>query len=448
MKPSLLIVEDDASLSEMLALHFEEQGFRIHSAVTCADALELARSARPDLILLDQQLPDGLGNELIPELRSLSPESRIIMMTGVHDLELAIQAIQDGASDFIHKPVKTGLLQAAVEKALAWRPAPGSGENAAPAQVRELIGRSDAMLAVSKQIALSAQSNATVLITGESGTGKEIVARLIHQYSGRPGPFVAINCAAIVDTLLESELFGHEKGAFTGAVAAKPGRFQQAQDGTLFLDEIGELAPPLQAKLLRALQEQVVEPVGGTRPVPVNCRIIAATHRDLFEQAREGQFREDLAYRLEVITIHLPALRERPEDIPLLIRALLERAASRMERAVPPLTAEAEQRLLAHPWPGNVRELENVLTQALGQARDGMITAEMIRFHAHSAAEKEESAPEEKEPLLSLEEVEARHIQKVLDHTGGHKGNACRILGISRPALDRKIRKYGLRLPG
>ena len=196
-----------------------------------------------------------------------------------------------------------------------------------------------------------------------------------------------------MDTLLESELFGHEKGAFTGAVAAKPGRFQQAQDGTLFLDEIGELAPPLQAKLLRALQEQVVEPVGGTRPVPVNCRIIAATHRDLFEQVREGQFREDLAYRLEVISIHLPALRERPEDIPLLIRALLERAASRMERAVPPLTAEAEQRLLAHPWPGNVRELENVLTQALVQARDGMITAEMIRFHAHSAAEKEESAP-------------------------------------------------------
>ena len=446
MKPSLLIVEDDASLSEMLALHFEEQGFGIHSAVTCAEALELARSAQPDLILLDQQLPDGLGNELIPELHGLSPKSRIIMMTGVHDLELAIQAIQDGASDFIHKPVKTGLLQAAVEKALAWRPAPGGGENAAPTQVRELIGRSDAMLAVSKQIALSAQSNATVLITGESGTGKEIVARLIHQYSGRPGPFVAINCAAIVDTLLESELFGHEKGAFTGATASKPGRFQQAQDGTLFLDEIGELAPPLQAKLLRALQEQVVEPVGSARPVPVNCRIIAATHRDLFEQAREGRFREDLAYRLEVITIHLPPLRERPEDIPLLIRALLERAASRMERSVPPLTAEAEQRLLEHAWPGNVRELENVLTQALVQARDGMISAEMIRFHGPSVAAEEQPAPVE-EPLLSLEEVEARHIQKVLDHTGGHKGNSCRILGISRPALDRKIRKYGLRLP-
>jgi len=369
------------------------------------------------------------------------------MMTGVHDLELAIQAIQDGACDFIHKPVKTDLLQATVEKALAGRAATADEPEGRPVRARELIGRSDAMLAVSKQIALSAQSNAPVLITGESGTGKEIVAGLVHHYSGRSGPFVTVNCAAIVDTLLESELFGHEKSAFTGAVARKPKRFQQAQDGTFFLDEIGELASPLQAKLLRALQEQVVEPVGGIRSVPVNCRIIAATHRDLFELAREGHFREDLAYRLEVITIHLPALRERPEDLPLLIQALLERAAQRMERPVPPLTEEARGRLLAHDWPGNVRELENVLTQAVVQARDGAITADLIRFHGAQEISPP-SAQEADEPLLSLEEVEARHIQRVLDHTGGHKANACRILGISRPSLDRKIRKYGLRLPG
>ncbi|HHH40361.1 MAG TPA: sigma-54-dependent Fis family transcriptional regulator [Sedimenticola sp.] len=441
----LLIVEDDASLSQMLALHFQEQGFETHAAFGCAEALQQAETLRPDLVLLDQQLPDGLGNTLIPRLLELAPGTRIIMMTGVHDLELAIQAIQDGACDFIHKPVKTDLLQATVEKALAGRAATADEPGDRPVRARELIGRSDAMLAVSKQIALSAQSNAPVLITGESGTGKEIVARLVHQYSGRSGPFIAVNCAAIVDTLLESELFGHEKGAFTGAVARKPGRFQQAQDGTLFLDEIGELASPLQAKLLRTLQEQVVEPVGGTRPVPVNCRIIAATHRDLFELAREGRFREDLAYRLEVITIHLPALRERPEDLPLLIQALLERAAQRMERPVPPLTKEARTRLLAHDWPGNVRELENVLTQAVVQARDGAITADLIRFHGTQETVPP-SAQEADEPLLTLEEVEARHIQRVLDHTGGHKANACRILGISRPALDRKIRKYGLHL--
>ncbi len=447
MSVRLLIVEDDASLNQMLALHFQEQGYEPHAAFHCEEALQQAETLQPDLILLDQQLPDGLGNTLIPRLLELVPGTRIIMMTGVHDLELAIQAIQDGACDFIHKPVKTELLQATVEKALAGRAATAEEPEDRPARARELIGRSDAMLAVSKQIALSAQSNAPVLITGESGTGKEIVAKLVHQYSGRSGAFVAVNCAAIVDTLLESELFGHEKGAFTGAVSRKPGRFQQARDGTLFLDEIGELAMPLQAKLLRALQEQVVEPVGATAPVPVNCRIIAATHRDLFEMAREGLFREDLAYRLEVITIHLPPLRERPEDLPLLIQALLERAALRMERPVPPLTDEARAKLLAHRWPGNVRELENVLTQALVQARDGAITAHMIHFPGAAEPESPATVPEEEKELPTLEEMEARHIRRVLEHTGGHKANACRILGISRPALDRKIRKYGIELP-
>lgn len=448
MSHKLLIVEDDSSLSQMLSLHFEEQGMEVSTARSCADALAHLQRHRPDLVLLDQQLPDGLGNELIPRIHELSPASRIIMMTGVHDLELAIQAIQDGASDFIHKPVKTEVLQQAVDKALAYQAAPVSDDTSAPSQIRELIGRSDAMLEVSKQIALSAQSNATVLISGESGTGKEIVARLIHQYSKRPGEFVAINCAAIVDTLLESELFGHEKGAFTGATLSKPGRFQQAENGTLFLDEIGELVPPLQAKLLRALQEQVVEPVGGNKPVAVNARIIAATHKDLFAEARAGRFREDLAYRLEVITIYLPALRERKEDIPLLSAALLERAAAKMDRPVPPLTEEAKRLLIEHDWPGNVRELENTLTQALVQARDGVISAELIRFHAHRGdTDMAPAAADSTEELLTLEEVEARHIQKVLEHTSGHKGNSCRILGISRPALDRKIKKYGLRLP-
>ncbi|BAO43363.1 sigma-54-dependent transcriptional regulator [Thiolapillus brandeum] len=444
MNPTLLIIEDDSSLSQMLTLHFEDQGMRVQSAHSCNEALSRLSDHKPDLVLLDQQLPDGLGSELIPRILEQQPDARIIMMTGVHDLELAIQAIQQGATDFIHKPVKTSVLQEAVDKALAWTPNNAVETNPAEPNIRELIGRSQAMLEVSKQIALSAQSTATVLITGESGTGKEIVARLIHQYSGRKGRFVAINCAAIVDNLLESELFGHAKGAFTGATADKAGRFQQAQDGTLFLDEIGELAPQLQAKLLRALQEQSVEPVGGTQTIPVNARIIAATHRDLFQAAHEGLFREDLAYRLDVINIQLPPLRERTEDIPLLVQALLGRAAHKMERSIPHLDDDAIHKLQGHPWPGNVRELENVLTQALVQARDGNISADLIRFH-----ETHREAPpdtEEHSPMQTLEEVEARHIQKVLDHTGGHKANSCRILGISRPALDRKIRKYELRV--
>ena len=444
MSHELLIIEDDSSLSQMLTLHFEDQGMRVQAAHSCREALDRLSSRKPELVLLDQQLPDGLGSELIPQILERHPDARIIMMTGVHDLELAIQAIQQGSMDFIHKPVKTRVLQQAVDKALAWAPTAAAETDPAEPNIRELIGRSQAMLEVSKQIALSAQSTATVLISGESGTGKEIVARLIHQYSGREGRFVAINCAAIVDNLLESELFGHVKGAFTGAGSDKAGRFQQAQDGTLFLDEIGELAPQLQAKLLRALQEQCVEPVGGNHSVAVNARIIAATHRDLFQAAQEGLFREDLAYRLDVINIQLPPLRERSEDIPLLVQALLGRAARKMERSAPPLDDGAMEKLQRHSWPGNVRELENVLTQALVQARDGSISADLIRFH--ESRSEDTARTEADSPLLSLEEVEARHIQKVLDHTEGHKANSCRILGISRPALDRKIRKYKLRV--
>ncbi len=450
MAASVLIIEDDPALNQMLSLHFEDQGLRVFSAEQCAAGLQIASSERVDVILLDQQLPDGEGIALLPRLIEVQPASGIIMMTGQHDLELAIQAIKIGAADFIHKPVKAATLQAAVDKVLAGDAA--EPEHAAPARDRplgELIGRSDAMLAVSKQIALSAANVATVLITGESGTGKEIVARLIHQHSNRKGDFVAINCAAIVDTLLESELFGHEKGAFTGAERSKPGKFELANDGTLFLDEIAELAPELQAKLLRALQERVIERVGGTENIRVNARIIAATHQDLFALAAQGRFREDLAYRLNVIAIELPALRERREDIPLLATGLLQRAAAQNARATPAITQSALDALSAYDWPGNVRELENVLTQAMVMARDGQIADRHIRLRQAPAQKPSpgEPKPSQELHLQSLDEVEAAHIQRVLLHTGGHKGNSCEILGISRPALDRKIQKYGLTLP-
>ncbi len=453
MSLRVLIIEDDPALNQMLALHFEDQDCEVHSAERCEAGLALARGQAVDLILLDQQLPDGEGIDLLPELLAAQPQAAVVMMTGQHDLELAIRAIKAGARDFVHKPLKVDTLQATVDKVLAQRES--ARQEKAPevaAPVRDLVGRSDAMLAVSKQIALCASNNANVLISGESGTGKEIVARLIHQHSGRSGEFVAVNCAAIVDTLLESELFGHEKGAFTGADRAKPGKFELATEGTLFLDEIAELAPPLQAKLLRALQERTIERVGGTRSIEVTARIIAATHRDLFARAREGQFREDLAYRLNVIDIELPPLRERREDIPLLASALLERAAQQNQQELPRLTQAALDRLQRHDWPGNVRELENALTQAMVFARDGQITAEHIRLKGESQGPAEPAtaaaAATDDTQLLSLDQIEANHIQRVLNHTGGHKGRSCKILGISRPALDRKIDKYGLTLPG
>jgi len=452
MTTRVLIIEDDPALNQMLTLHFEDQGFVVFSADHCAAGHEAARQEPVDVILLDQQLPDGEGISLLPRLLELQPATGVIMMTGQHDLELAIRAIKSGAADFMHKPVKAATLQATVEKVLAGRaPQPEHIPATRERPLGELIGRSDAMLEVSKQIALSAANAATVLICGESGTGKEVVARLIHQHSNRTGRFVAINCAAIVDTLLESELFGHEKGAFTGADRSKPGRFEMAAEGTLFLDEIAELAPALQAKLLRALQERTIERVGGTASIAISARIIAASHRDLFAHAREGAFREDLAYRLNVINIELPPLRVRREDIPLLATALLGKAAQQNDRRVPALAQSAVDALQRYDWPGNVRELENVLTQAMVLARDGQITADHLRFR---------SDPETPEPILpgslpadqvielqSLDQIEAGHIQRVLDHTGGHKGRSCEILGISRPALDRKIRKYALSLP-
>jgi DNA-binding NtrC family response regulator len=411
--------------------------------------LRYLSESTPDLILLDQQLPDRTGLDLLKQIREGQPELPVIMMTGKHDLELAIEAIKQGATDFIHKPIDDAALNRTVSKALENRRL--SRETTADvrpldeAPSSELIGRSSAMLAISKEIALCAGSDANVLITGESGTGKEVVARLIHQHSGKSGPFVAVNCAAMVDTLLESELFGHERGAFTGAVERKQGRFELAEDGTLFLDEIGELALALQAKLLRTLQERVIERVGGVRPIPINARVIAATNRDLDQEVRAGRFREDLAYRLRVIAMRVPALRERREDIPLLVAGLMARIAPRIQRPALKVGPQIMERLQSHDWPGNVRELENLLTQAMVQARSPVLTPDLLP-EPLSAPPVESPAPPDVR-LKTLEEVEAEHVQRVLEHTRGHKGRACALLGISRPALDRKIRKFGLRLP-
>ncbi|TVO76973.1 sigma-54-dependent transcriptional regulator [Sedimenticola selenatireducens] len=454
MTHRLLIIEDDDSLNQILQLHFEEQGFMVEGVNRCDQGLDKIKQAAYDLLLLDQQLPDGNGIDLLQKIKDESLDQTVIMMTGQHDLELAIEAIKLGAADFIHKPIKISELQHVVDRVLenqrlsravkALKP-----DDQEPKAHQELIGRGEAMLQVSKEIALSAGSNATVMITGESGTGKEVVARLIHNHSGVTGPFVAINCAAIVDTLLESELFGHEKGAFTGATERKQGKFELAQDGTLFLDEIGELAAPLQAKLLRVLQEQTLERVGGSQQIKTNARIIAATNRDLFKEAAEGRFREDLAYRLKVVSIHLPPLRERLEDIPLLADALISRIARKIHKPAAQLTDATLAALKRYQWPGNVRELENLLTQALVHARGNVLTPDLLLFRqpVNSTQESANTTPNSSLVERTLDQVEAEHIQRVLDYTHGHKGKSCDILAISRPALDRKIKKYDLILP-
>ena len=447
MKGHLLIVEDDAALNSMVAMHFEDQGLSTQAALTCADALAAIHQRRPDVVLMDMQLPDGTGLELLNRFADVHPGLPVIIMTGQHDLELAIEAIKSGAMDYLHKPVKTAELQETVFKALHIPPpaaATAAGTEALPQ--KDLIGRSAVMLKVSKTIALSAETAANVLITGESGTGKEVVARLIHQYSNRSGPFIAVNCAAIVDNLLESELFGHEKGAFTGADSRRIGHFEAARDGTLFLDDVGELAQPLQAKLLRALQERAVQRVGGTEDIPVNARVIAATNRDLAREVAEGRFREDLLYRLNVIHLPLPALRERLDDVPLLVEALLQKIAVQVEKPPLPLSADALQRLGNYAWPGNVRQLENVLTRALVRARGAEIGADLLELGPEAGRTVDD--PAATADLRSLEQVEAAHIQQVLLYTRGHKGRTCEILGISRPALDRKIDKHGLSVKG
>ncbi len=450
MLARILLVEDDSALAQMLMLHFEDLGHEVFHALSLREADHLVVEHLPDLVILDQGLPDGKGYDWLCQTMKGDSKTSIIMMTAEHDLELAIAAIKAGAFDFIHKPIKTEELDHTVARALE--------QQQLTRQVRELsavndtvhteprlIGKSQVMLDISKEIALVSESQARVLITGESGTGKELVARAIHHNSQRSGPFLAVNCAALVDNLLESELFGHERGAFTGATNRKPGKFELAANGTLFLDEIGEMALPLQAKLLRVLQEGSFERVGGSQQLHSNARVIAATNRDLPQEIAKGNFREDLYYRLNALEIQLPPLRERREDLPLLIEGLMQRVCRSEGKCPVSLDDGALAGLKHYDWPGNIRELENVLTQAVIRCRTNLIHEGDLNLKSNSNTHNESTAAtgQAGQPL-TMAELEARHIQYVLDYCGGHKGKTCKVLEISRPALDRKIERYHL----
>ncbi len=447
----LLIIDDDAASCRTLQLHFSSQGHAVELAHNLEDGLAAARAHMPDLIILDIRMPGRSGLEGLPEFKQDLPDTPVIMITAFHDMDTTVEAMKGGADDYIDKPIDIDELDAAVAKSLTRSRTIGdelavteSGLSRTDANV--MVGHSRAMKNVFKTIGLVAPKPATVLITGESGTGKELIARAIHRAGANPsGPFVAVNCAALVDTLLESDLFGHEKGAFTGAVNRQEGKFAIARDGTIFLDEISELSQIIQAKLLRVLQEREFMTLGGQKVEATNARVIAATNVDLAKRVEEGAFREDLYYRLQVVTVDVPPLRERKEDLDDLVPTLLARINREMHRSISRVAADVMDCFRTYDWPGNVRELENVLMKAAALCPGDIITRDLLPDHV-VGDEEQSSTTDAHKPVsgLSLEDVQREHVARVLAATNWHKGRSCEILGISRPRLRRLIHQFGL----
>ncbi|MCU7835892.1 MAG: sigma-54 dependent transcriptional regulator [gamma proteobacterium symbiont of Taylorina sp.] len=456
---TILIIDDDIASCRMLQMHFKAQGHQITLAHSVDEGLARKGKINPEVIILDIRMPGRSGLEALPDIKKEFSNSRIIMITAFHDMNSTIQAMKDGADDYIHKPIDLTELEEAVNKALISHYASDDditieALQASDSPLNTMVGSSFAMRDIYKTIGRVSQSPASVLITGESGTGKELVARAIHLSSERAaGPFIAINCAALVETLLESDMFGHEKGSFTGAVNKQTGKFALANNGTIFLDEVGELSLTMQAKLLRVLQEKEFISVGGKTTQNTNARVIAATNVNFSEQIDKGLFREDLFYRLQVVTIHIPPLRERREDIFDLTQALLGRANKEMNRNVNRVAVDVMQALHDYDWPGNIRELENILIKSVAMSPRDIITADLLpekiiqQTITHPNNFKFETTIEKQDDdlnHLSIQDVEKIHIQRILDSTNGHKGKACDILGISRPRLRRLIKQYDL----
>ena len=391
---NILVVEDDEVFSRLLTMHLEDLGHTPLVALDLAQARTHLSEIMPDAVLLDQQLPDGYGMDLLREIKEEKDAPPVIMVTGVSDNALVIEAMKAGAYDFVRKPMDeleldTTLNNALHSHRLSRKVHAISKATDYEVDINQIVGKSPSITRLLKTIGSVAASRASVLITGESGTGKEVVARAIHHHSERSGLFLPVNCSAIVENLLESELFGHEKGSFTGADRRKPGKFELASDGTLFLDELGELPLNLQAKLLRVLQEGTYERVGGTETLHTSARIITATNRDLETMVKEGRFREDLYYRLNVVNISLPPLLERMEDLPLLTEHLLRKINQRLHTQMQNISEAAWSRMQAYEWPGNVRELENILTRATVLCRDDTITPDLLGIDDASATDTE-----------------------------------------------------------
>jgi DNA-binding NtrC family response regulator len=444
----MLVVDDDLSIRETFEHHFGRSGYEVRTAASAEEALTLISKCEPGLVITDVRMPGMDGIELLRQLRTAGDDVDVAVITAHDDMEGAIAAMQAGAYDYLVKPLDLDRLDAMIgrcfrERSLRRRMQHLADEAAEPFRLESLVGRDARMIEIYKLIGVLTGNRATVLVRGETGTGKERIARAIHFNSPQGGePFIAVNCTALTETLLESELFGHVRGAFTGAVASRRGCFELAGGGTIFLDEIGDTSLELQGKLLRVLESREFLPVGGERPRRTEARVIAATHRPLEDFVRVGRFREDLYFRLKVVQIVVPPLRERRGDIPLLVDHLRRRIAGELHRRIDGVAEDALRLLGAYEWPGNVRELENALTRAAVLTRGPVITADALALGTGPTGAPAEPAAQTGD---SLDAVERAHLERILHRTGGNKRQAARILGISRPRLDRLIARHGLR---
>jgi DNA-binding NtrC family response regulator len=440
MTLSLLIVEDDEGLRSSLEKSFRRKGYEVLAASSASETDQILRNRRIDIVLMDMRLPDASGLDLLETVRNLDDEITVIMMTAFPEVKAAVQAMRKGAWDFIVKPFELEELQWAIERVVETRDLRRTVhrleiERRGRADISEIVGESPVVGELRVQIRKVAGAGTPVLVVGETGTGKELVADSIHRLSSRaPGPLVKVNCSAFSEPLLESELFGHERGAFTDAREARVGLFEMADGGTLFFDEIAEMKPGLQAKLLRVIEGQPFRRVGGQREMHVDVRVLAATNLDLQTRVRAGLFREDLYFRLNVFQMVVPPLRSRGADIGLLARFFLKRSADALRKTVPGLTSRAEEVLMAYPWPGNIRELRNVMERAAILCETGEVGEEHLprELQLSVFVRHVSQGPG---PLPSLDDIKRRYVDYVVKSVGGNLSEAARILGISRNTL-------------